>query len=105
MLCERSRVGILFGTHPQEAEGLGIIVLACHDSITKRCEHPLSFGIVSDMLHIDGTIQLYALQSPRPIVPWKQCFARAIDILRIEHRLDAIQSIVGGRYSVLRRAQ
>src|SRR5258708_37199899 len=99
MVGERSRLGILFGTHPQEAEGLGIIVLACHDSITKRCEHPLPFGIVSDMLHIDGTIQFYALQCSRSIVMWKQCFARATDILRVEHHLATIQSIASGRYA------
>src|SRR2546425_9307251 len=105
MVGERSRLGILFGTHPQEAEGLGIIGLACHDSITKSCEHPLPFGIVGDMLHVDRTIQFYALQCSRLIVAWKQCFACATDILWIEHRLDAIQSIISGRYPVLCRVQ
>src|SRR6266487_1209340 len=105
MVGERSRVSIMLSTHAQEAEGLGIIRMACHDAITKRCEHPLPFGIVSDMLHIDDTIQFYALQRSRSIVMWKQCFAHATDILRIEHRLDAIQCIIGGRYPVLRRVE
>src|SRR3989442_539856 len=105
MVGERSRLGILFGTHAQQPEGLGIISMACHDSITKCCEHPLPFGIVSDMLHINTTIQFYALQCSRSIVTWMKCFARATDILWIEHHLDTIQRIVGERYSVLRRVQ